>query len=205
MTVSSAVRLRPVAAGFEADQEQRQVPRLECRNLGVAVPGRAMQHGVAPAAGGYVALDQLQHLHELGEDQDLPPFRDQLLEHRGQPRAALASRTRLSIAVRSAAGNLAGDSSGLPELDRAHQAAFEIVQTPQERDLHDRELDVVCPEGFQPARRGRRRRTSVSAVPSPRKPGSRDKRRDLRHRARRLDSAVPCSCDRNRKLCNQTI
>ena len=48
-----------------------------------------------------------------------------------------------------AARNLAVDPAGRPEFDRTHHAAFEIVQTPQERDLPDRALDVVCPEGFQ--------------------------------------------------------
>ena len=51
-----------------------------------------------------------------------------------------------------AARNLAVDPAGRSEFDRTHHAAFEIVQTPQERDMPDRALDVVCPEGFQAGR-----------------------------------------------------
>ena len=53
------------------------------------------------------------------------------------------------IGFRPAARNLAVDPAGRPELDRTHPAAFEIVQTPQERDMPDRALYVVCPERFQ--------------------------------------------------------
>ena len=55
------------------------------------------------------------------------------------------------IRFRAAARNLAANPAGRLEFRRAHHAALEIVQSPQERAMPDRALNVACPDRFQAA------------------------------------------------------